>query len=160
MSRIRRHLTYSNVMATFAVFVVLGGAAYAAFHLPKNSVRSRNIKNGQVKKADLASRAVTGGKVRDHSLRLADMVVGKATVNFDPTSLQPTQCEIKSVNGGAFAGVKPGDVGLVFPDGVIDPLFAYSFRQDTAGVANFAVCNGADTNHDEPSHAFTLVVLR
>jgi len=57
MSRIRRHLTYSNVMATFAVFVVLGGAAYAAFHLPKNSVRSRNIKNGQVKRQDLVKPA-------------------------------------------------------------------------------------------------------
>src|SRR5436190_7590972 len=54
MRLIRDHLTYSNVMATLAVFLVLGGGAYAAFHLPKNSVRSRNIVNGQVKKADLA----------------------------------------------------------------------------------------------------------
>jgi hypothetical protein len=50
----RRHLTYANVMATLAVFLVLGGGAYAAFHLPKNSVRSRNIVNGQVKNKDLA----------------------------------------------------------------------------------------------------------
>jgi hypothetical protein len=55
MHRIRSHLTYSNVMATLAVFLVLGGGAYAAFHLPKNSVRSRNIVNGQVKKRDLGA---------------------------------------------------------------------------------------------------------
>ena len=30
MSRIRRHLTYANVMATTAVFLVLGGIGYAA----------------------------------------------------------------------------------------------------------------------------------
>jgi hypothetical protein len=53
VSRIRQHLTYANVMATLAVFLVLGGGAYAAFHLPKNSVRSRNIVNGQVKTKDL-----------------------------------------------------------------------------------------------------------
>jgi len=53
MDRIRAHLTYSNVMATLAVFLVLGGGAYAAFHLPKNSVRSFNIVNGQVKGVDV-----------------------------------------------------------------------------------------------------------
>jgi hypothetical protein len=57
MDRIRRHLTYANVMATIAVFLVLGGGAYAAFHLPKNSVRSRNIVNGQVKRKDLVKPA-------------------------------------------------------------------------------------------------------
>jgi hypothetical protein len=54
MRRMRRHLTYANVMATLAVFLVLGGGAYAAFHLPRNSVRSRNIVNGQVRQQDLA----------------------------------------------------------------------------------------------------------
>jgi hypothetical protein len=54
MRRIRSHLTYANVMATLAVFLVLGGGAYAAFHLPRNSVRSKNIVNGQVKQPDLA----------------------------------------------------------------------------------------------------------
>jgi hypothetical protein len=55
MRLIRSHLTYANVMATIAVFLVLGGGAYAAFHLPKNSVRSKNIVNGQVKRADVSN---------------------------------------------------------------------------------------------------------
>jgi hypothetical protein len=41
-------------MATIALFIALGGGAYAAFNLPKNSVKSDNIVNGQVKGADLA----------------------------------------------------------------------------------------------------------
>lgn len=53
-ARIRPHLTYANVMVTFLAFVVLGGASYAAVNLPKNSVKSRHIKNGQVKQADIA----------------------------------------------------------------------------------------------------------
>jgi hypothetical protein len=56
--RIRSHLTYANVMATLAVFLVLGGGAYAAFHLPKNSVKSKNIVNGQVKGVDVAERTL------------------------------------------------------------------------------------------------------
>jgi len=161
MSRIRRHLTYSNVMATLAVFLVLGGGAYAAFHLPNNSVRSKSIVNGQVKRADLAAKSVNGAKVRDHSLRLADIVVGRDTVNFEPFgSLQGNQCAIQSVEGGAFSGVKRGDVALVFPDGTIGPLVAEGFRQDTAGEVAFSVCNTKDTNFDPPSHAYTLIVLR
>src|SRR5687768_6766220 len=49
MHRLRERLTYSNVMATIAVFVALGGAAYA---LERNSVRSKHIKNGQVRVVD------------------------------------------------------------------------------------------------------------
>jgi hypothetical protein len=52
--RIRSHLTYANVVATIALFIVLGGVSYAAFQLPKNSVRSENIVNHQVKPIDLA----------------------------------------------------------------------------------------------------------
>ena len=42
-------LTYANVMATIAVFLALGGGAYAALNLPKNSVSSKTIRNGQVR---------------------------------------------------------------------------------------------------------------
>jgi hypothetical protein len=41
-------------VATIALFLVLGGVSYAAFHLPKNSVRSKNIVNHKVKANDLA----------------------------------------------------------------------------------------------------------
>jgi hypothetical protein len=51
--RLLSQLTYANVTVTLLAFVVLGGGAYAAFRLPRNSVRSRNIVNEQVKKADL-----------------------------------------------------------------------------------------------------------
>jgi hypothetical protein len=53
LRRIRGHLTYANVVSTIALFIVFGGVSYAAFHLPKNSVRSKNIVNHQVKGKDL-----------------------------------------------------------------------------------------------------------
>jgi hypothetical protein len=43
------------MLSTIALFIVLGGVAYAAFHLPKNSVRSKNIVNHQVKGEDLVT---------------------------------------------------------------------------------------------------------
>ena len=70
--RIRSHLTYANVMVTILAFVVLGGGAYAAFQLPRNSVKSGNIVNGQVKKQDLAKPP----PFQSVGLRAANIVVG------------------------------------------------------------------------------------
>jgi hypothetical protein len=50
---LRGKLTYANVMATLAVFMVLGGGAYAAVRLPKNSVGTRQLKNGAITLAKL-----------------------------------------------------------------------------------------------------------
>lgn len=62
-SKLRGSLTYANVMATLAVFLVLGGASYAATQLPKNSVGAKQLKKN----------AVTGAKVKDGSLTGADI---------------------------------------------------------------------------------------
>lgn len=93
MRRIRRHLTYANVMTTITAFVVLaGGTAFAASQLAKNSVGKKQlkanavttakikkaavtrakIKNGAVDAAKLANGAVNGAKVADGSLGDAD----------------------------------------------------------------------------------------
>jgi len=55
LRRIQGRLTYANMVSTIALFIALGGVSYAAFHLPKNSVRSKNIVNHQVKGQDLVT---------------------------------------------------------------------------------------------------------
>jgi hypothetical protein len=68
MSRLRERLTYANVISTLALFLVLGGgAAYAASHLARNSVGTRQLKNN----------AVTGAKVMDGSLLAGDFKAGQ-----------------------------------------------------------------------------------
>jgi hypothetical protein len=62
-----QRLTYANVMATSAVFIALGGSAYAAIKLPKNSVGSRQIK----------SNAISSSKVKDGSLKAMDFAAGQ-----------------------------------------------------------------------------------
>jgi hypothetical protein len=69
----RPKLTYANVMSTVAVFLVVSGAAaYAAIHLPKNSVGSKQLKQGAVKAGDLANNSVTSAKVAQGSLKPED----------------------------------------------------------------------------------------
>lgn len=55
--RIRRHLSYANVTATVALFVALGGGAYAV-----TNIDSRDIANDSVKSVDLKDRRAVRGK--------------------------------------------------------------------------------------------------
>ena len=49
----RRHLTFANVMVVILTFIVLGGGAYAATKLPRNSVGTKQLKKGAVTKAKI-----------------------------------------------------------------------------------------------------------
>jgi hypothetical protein len=73
MSRVRPHLTYANVMVSLLAFVVLGGVAYAATALPKNSVGTKQLKKNAVTAAKIRPGAVSGAKVKDGSLGGADV---------------------------------------------------------------------------------------
>lgn len=63
LRRVRDRLTYANVIATTALFIALGGTAWAATALPRNSVGDRQIRTG----------AVRSSEVRDRSLQLRDI---------------------------------------------------------------------------------------
>lgn len=63
MKTFGKHLTFANVVACLAMFIALGGASYAAFNLPKNSVGAKELKKGAVTPAKLskASRTTLAG---------------------------------------------------------------------------------------------------
>jgi len=78
MKRLHGKLTYANVMSTLCFFMLLGGGAYAATKLAKNSVGTKQlkknavvtskIKNGTVTGAKIANGAISGEKVQGGSL--------------------------------------------------------------------------------------------
>lgn len=61
-ARLRPKLSYSNVIASLALFIALGGAAVAA-GLPRHSVGARQLKRGAVTTAALRRNAVKTGKI-------------------------------------------------------------------------------------------------
>jgi hypothetical protein len=65
--RLRTKLTYSNAIASIALFVALGGAAVAA-GLPNNSVGTKQLKRGAVTAAKLKRGAVTSAKLAPKSV--------------------------------------------------------------------------------------------
>jgi hypothetical protein len=62
---IRRHLSFANVIASTALFVALGGGAYAA---TKIRVGTNQIKKGSVRTRQLHKGAVNGFKTQNDSL--------------------------------------------------------------------------------------------
>jgi hypothetical protein len=60
----RPQLSYSNVIATIALFIALGGAAVAA-GLPKNSVGANQLKRNAVTTAKLKRGAVIASKIKN-----------------------------------------------------------------------------------------------
>jgi hypothetical protein len=62
INSIRSKLTYANVMASIAVFLLLGGGAYAATQLPKNSIGTKQLKNGSITLNKLSNSARTALK--------------------------------------------------------------------------------------------------
>jgi hypothetical protein len=65
------------LVALTALVASLGGNSYAAVTLAKNSVTSKAIKDGEVKRADLAKNAVGSGQVSDRSLLAGDFKAGQ-----------------------------------------------------------------------------------
>jgi hypothetical protein len=91
MQGIRRHLTYANVISTLCLFILLGGGAYAAFHLPKNSVRSKNIVNGKVKGHDVAKSAISSRTIKNKSVKdtdIQDLETSDGLVQLEPGESQ------------------------------------------------------------------------
>jgi hypothetical protein len=63
MGEVRRRLSYSNVMATLAVFISLGGTSFAAL-----SLTGRDIQDGSLTARDLKRETLGGKRIKEAAL--------------------------------------------------------------------------------------------
>ncbi len=81
MKSLKRHLNPATVLACVALFVALGGGAYAATTLNKKSVKSQHLANGAVTTAKLKNGAVTTPKLRNAAVtgaKIAAATIGSS----------------------------------------------------------------------------------
>jgi hypothetical protein len=98
ITAVRKRLTYSNVIATMALFIALGGAAVAA-GLPKNSVGPKQIKRG----------AVTAAKIRKRAVTSAKLATGAVTIG----KLAPNSVGPGNIGNGAVTSAKLGESSVI-----------------------------------------------
>jgi hypothetical protein len=79
VTKLKRHLSVANVLSCIALFVALGGAAYAAAKIPPNAVKARNIARQAVTSAKIKREAVTSGKIKNGTINALDIGAGQVT---------------------------------------------------------------------------------
>jgi hypothetical protein len=76
LMRMRSKLTYANVMATIAVFLVLTGISFAVAKLPKKSVGPKQLKNGAVHTKKIHKDAVNASKIKTGAVGRSEIASG------------------------------------------------------------------------------------
>ena len=112
MKRLRKRLTYANVMSSIAVFLVLGGgAAFAASKIGTSQIKANAITTGKIKK-----QAVTAGKIKNGAITNGKLAEGAVTGN---------KVAAGTIGRGNLANAAfiPQAYGLVNFDGKVDPKF-------------------------------------
>jgi hypothetical protein len=93
-------LTYSNVISTLCLFLLLGGGtAFAASKLAKNSVGTKQLKSNSVTAAKLKKNAVTGAKIASAAVTGAKVANGSLTgANINLSTLGAVPSATNAVN--------------------------------------------------------------
>lgn len=170
-----RKLTYSNVISTLCLFLLLGGGtAFAASHLGKNSVGTAQLKKNAVTAAKLKAGAVTGAKIAAGAItadKLApgvtstEKVVGAPSAGPAPASGPSVADVVKGPHGtlqlgqeapvfsyGPFtitARCREGELSLA-PNSFVEEQFLISSSTPHSVFAS-NIESGADLGPDTPA---------
>jgi len=126
--RIRSHVTYANVMATIAVFLVLSGGTAVAL-TGSNTVFSDDIVNGEVKAADIGSNAVGSSKIVDGGVQGVDILDG----TVDSPDILDGAVGNNDVRKNAITSGKVQDESLAGTDVLNDSLTGLDVAESSLG---------------------------
>ena len=142
LTRLRPQFTYANVTATLALVIALGsGSAYAA-----NTIRSGDIVDGQVKRADLAASAVNSAKLADNSVRAADVRGADLRGSISLSPVPNGRCSQVSL---AVSGASRGETALFAAKGSVQSgIVMVASRVSANHQVTLNVCNLSGTTMD------------
>jgi len=150
VARLRRHLSYANVMATLAVFIALGGSSYAVATL-----NGKQLKNRSVRASKIARNSLTGTEIRESRLgqvpnaaRLGGLTASQLKVQC-PTDTYPFSdvCVEKTARAPAAYGTAAGTCGSFgTPRGPGRRLPTYG--ELAAALASFPMAPGGELTSD------------
>ena len=129
-------LTYSNVVATLALFLSLGGASYAltvgSGQIRDNSVRTKDLRNNDIRSKDIRNRTVVNRDVLSNTL-------GGLQINENTLSRVPDAARLEGRTASSFVVSCPS--GTVFHAGACfetgaRPAQTFAAASRTCGLAD------------------------
>ncbi len=149
MGRIRRHLTYSNVMVTILAFIVLTGGTAVALN-GANTVQSDDLGPGaQVKAPDVAANAVNGSDILDNQVSTLDVRNdslsggGLAAADLRPSSVGSSEVAADSLDGG---NINESSLGIVPDANQLDGIDSSGFLSSGSVQKLLFDAPASDTN--------------
>lgn len=117
--RLSRHLTSAHLIAGLALFVALGGSAFAVTQIPRNSVGPQQLKRGAVKSPNIARAAVKRNKIAPRAINNTLIAAGAvntakiANGSINRNKLRPGAVDASRLAPGAVgtAALQAGAVG-------------------------------------------------
>jgi hypothetical protein len=104
----RHRLTYSNVVATLALFIALGGTGYAAATITSGDIKNRTIKGGDVKKNALGGTEINESKLREVPAARRAQTAAGADISKQADSATQANVAGKALDADALAGQGAG----------------------------------------------------
>jgi hypothetical protein len=140
MQGLRSHLTYANVMSTLAaLFALSGGVAYAANTIASSdvideSLQSRDIKNGEVKIADIGQGAVATDELANGQVKAADIGDGEVK----SAEIANGQVQTAEIGANQVRGSHLLDATLTGADVADNALKGADIDENTLDIGNAA----------------------
>jgi hypothetical protein len=155
MSGLRRHLSYANVMATIAVFIALGGGAYAV-GLKRNSVGTKQLKPNAVTGPKVADSSLGGNDIADGSVGPSDIADG----SFGPSDISdPQPFQIRGVSASGSCFTDPGRFCGVPGAGWAQPLAPHGYAGYFVDAEGFVHLQGTVRAVNTSGTEFTIFTL-
>jgi hypothetical protein len=86
--RLVRHLSFSNVIAVIALFLALGGAAYAGSKINGNSIVNKSIGGGKLKNETITANKIKKGTIT--SAQIAPGSIDSTQININTLTTVPS----------------------------------------------------------------------
>jgi len=148
-------------MSSIAVFLVLGGAAFAAAQLPKNSVGKKQLKNGAVTTAKLKKNAVTTAKIKNNAVngsKVKDGSLTGADINLSSLGTVPNAAHASSADSATNAA----NVSTVIPYSAGAAVHQFVTLAQTANFELKGWCDPEETQFApglESERAGTVMII-